>query len=191
MQKTQTIKSRKLNSKIKECVKSGGVGVIKTDTIYGLIGSALNKRTVQRIYRIKKRNSAKPLIVLIASFADLKKFNITLNPKSRAVLSRLWPGPVSVILPCASSRFKYLHRGTKSIAFRMPKLIKLRGFLRSVGPLVAPSANTEGFSPAKNIKEAEGYFGNAIAFYVDGGSAGSRASKLFKLEGDTLKILRS
>ncbi len=190
MPKLQVIKSKKNILSLKQSIRSGGVGVLKTDTIYGLVGSALNKKAVQRVYKIKKRNYQKPLIVLISSLTDLKKFGISLSPSSSAMIAKFWPGPVSIILPCGSSKFKYLHRGTKSIAFRLPKLIKLRNLLKSTGPLVAPSANIEGFPPAKNIREAESYFGNAVDFYIDSGLARGRASKLFKLEGDSLRILR-
>ncbi|MEK7522400.1 MAG: Sua5/YciO/YrdC/YwlC family protein [Patescibacteria group bacterium] len=58
------------NLKLAEILKNGGIGVIPTDTIYGIVGSALNKKTVERIYKLRRRNLKKPMIVLIGSIND-------------------------------------------------------------------------------------------------------------------------
>ena len=59
------------------------------------------------------------------------------------------------------------------------------------GPLIAPSANTEGLSPAENIEQAKKYFGDLVDFYVDGGLITSRASKIVRLHTDgSVSILR-
>jgi len=126
---------------IAEILKSGGIGVMPTDTIYGLVGSALSKKTVLRIYKVRQRDLRKPFIVLIGSLGDLKKFGVKLNPRHLAFLRKIWPGPVSVILPCTGREFYYLHRGTRSLAFRLPKDKGLINLLKKTGPLVAPSAN--------------------------------------------------
>ena len=46
-------------------LRNGGVGVVPTDTIYGIVGSALNPKTVARIYKLRRRNPKKPMIILI------------------------------------------------------------------------------------------------------------------------------
>ncbi|MBI5306470.1 threonylcarbamoyl-AMP synthase [Candidatus Wolfebacteria bacterium] len=170
-------------------LKDGIVGVIPTDTIYGICGSAFNKKTVEKIYKLRKRNPKKPVIVLIADFDDLKKFGVKISGFQKKILNRLWPGKASVILKCSFKKFFYLHRGTKTIAFRMPKNKKLIEILKISGPLVAPSANWEGYPPAKNIKEAKKYFGNKV-FYLDRGNLISKPSKLIDLTGKIPKVLR-
>ena len=60
-------------------LKKGGVGVIPTDTLYGLVGSAFSKKAINRIYKIKNRDKNKKLIVLISSIKDLKKFKINID----------------------------------------------------------------------------------------------------------------
>jgi len=47
---------KKISKKIERILLNGGVGVLATDTIYGLIGSALSKKTIKRIYRLRRRN---------------------------------------------------------------------------------------------------------------------------------------
>jgi L-threonylcarbamoyladenylate synthase len=159
-------------------LKNGGIGVMPTDTIYGLVGSAFSKRAVERIYKVRKRERNKPFIVLISSINDLKKFGVKPSKEHLKILKAFWPassadkpGPISVVLPvCQMSKvkcqkFKYIHRGKNSIAFRLPKDKKLRDFLKKTGPLVAPSANIAGRRPAEDLTQAKKYFGAEIDFY--------------------------
>ena len=173
-----------------EILKKGGVGVMPTDTIYGIIGSALFRKTVERIYKLRERNLKKPMIILIGSFNHLNLFNIKINDKIKKILSRKWPGKVSIILPCKNKKFLYLHRGTETLAFRLPKKQSLIRLLNKTGPLVAPSVNREGLPPAKNIKEARKYFGNKIDFYKNGGIISAKPSTLIKIENGKIKIIR-
>ncbi len=194
-----------LNLKSKEIIsilKKGGVGVIPTDTLYGLVGSAFSKEAVEKIYKIKNRDTKKALIILISSFKDLEKFGINLKEDQAKFLKKIWPGKVSVILPCKNKEFKYLHRGTNSLAFRFPAKKSLLEILKKTVPLVAPSANPEGLKPAENIREAKKYFGpvrsregsqrpsasNGIGtnvdFYLAGGSLKSEPSTLIEINKD-------
>lgn len=169
---------------------AGGVGVLPTDTIYGIVGSALVPDTVERIYRLRRRNKKKPMIVLIQSLVELGRFGVSLTAKERAIARRLWPGKVSIILPCRSAKFAYLHRGTRTLAFRMPEPHWLRAMLRATGPLVAPSANFEGEPPAKTIAEAKRYFGSRVEFYGDAGKMVSAPSTLVAFKDGVVKVLR-
>lgn len=167
-----------------------GVGVIPTDTLYGLVGRAQDRNAVERIYRLKGRQPNKPLIVLISSLDDLSKFKVKVDAKTKKVLEKYWPGKVSVILPCSNQEFEYLHRGTNTLAFRLPDYPKLRDLIKKTGPLVAPSANPEGFPPAKNIEEAREYFGNKVDFYYPKGILKSRPSTLMEAGDGKIKVLR-
>lgn len=173
-----------------EILKAGGIGVMPTDTIYGLVGSALSKKTVERIYAVRQRKPEKPFIVLIGSIGDLKLFKIKVDNFSKRVLSKVWPGKVSVILPCRSKKFSYLHRGTKTLAFRLPADVRLRNLFKKTGPLVAPSANPEGLRPAKNIKEAKKYFAKKIDFYIGGKKPDKLPSTLIQIKNKNIVILR-
>jgi len=171
-------------------LKGGGAGVLPTDTLYGLVGSATSKKTVSRIYRLKKRMPKKPCIILISNIKELSEFSIILNTSDKEILKKFWPGKVSVVLPCPEKKFFYLHRGTKTLAFRLPQDKKLLAILKKVGPLLAPSANPEGFPPAKNINQAKKYFGEKVDFYSDGGKLKSRPSTLVSLKNGKVEVLR-
>ena len=162
-----------------------------TDTIYGIVGLALNPKTVEEIYSLRKRTTDKPMIILISSIEDLQKFDIKVTKAQTDFLKKVWPNPVSVILPCPKEEFKFLHRNKKSLAFRMPCSKMLLNILAKVGPLVAPSANFEDSKPAETIAEAKKYFGDKVSFYVNDGRVRSEPSTLVQLSGDgSYKILR-
>ena len=175
-------------------LKGGKIGVIPTDTIYGLVGQALNKETVERIYAVRKRNPSKPMIILINYIKDLSLFGVDTNKKLKNILSQLWPGKVSIILPITNDSYleklNYLHRESKTLAFRLPDNKALTDLIAQTGPLVAPSANLEGMSPATTIDEAKNYFGNSIDFYVDEGKIESTPSRLIKIENNEIIELR-
>lgn len=171
-------------------LKSENIAIYPTDTIYGIVGSALSKKVVSKIYEIKGRDENKPFIILISKIKDLELFGIKVSTEQKKFLENVWPEKVSVILPCKSTKFQYLHRGTKSLAFRLPKKKPLRELLEKTGPLVAPSANPQGLEPAKNITEAKKYFGDMVDIYVSGGKLEGKPSMLISLLEKEPKILR-
>lgn len=179
-----------MKQNIASVLKEGGVGVLATDTLYGLVGSAQNKKTVERIYTLRRRNKGKPMIILISQLSDLQKFSVKLNQTTKTTISYLWPGKVSIILTCPDKKFQYLHRGKQTLAFRLPKSQKLVKLIRKTGPLVAPSANIEGEKPALTISEAKKYFGNKIDFYQNSGKKVSQPSTLVEIKNQKLSVLR-
>jgi len=177
-------------------LKAGKIGVLPTDTIYGIVGAALDRRAVERIYRTRKRNPKKPMIILVASEKDIARFGVRPDAATKRVLARVWPGKVSVVVAiargnrAARKKFAYLHRGTGTLAFRVPKPAWLRALIRATGPLVAPSANIEGEAPARTIRAARRYFNDAVDFYVDVGRMTSKPSKLIAVQGGATVVLR-
>lgn len=161
------------DEKLIETLSRGGVAVIPTDTIYGIVGQALSQETVKRIYEIKKRAPEKKCIVLIGHWSETNKFGIDVSQYNIPEYGE----PTSFII--------------EKIAFRVPVQAGLRDLLKKTGPLIAPSANPEGLPPAEDLSEAKGYFGNLVDFYVDGGKIAGKASKVIQLHKDgSVSILR-
>ncbi len=149
-------------------LRSGGVGVIPTDTIYGVVCRAEDSISVARVYQLRKRNPHKPCIILISDYREMNNFGVSMDAVDKRVFRAVWPGPVSVIVPCTEERFTYLHRGVQALAFRLPDDEDLLGILRATGPLLAPSANIEGRPAAKTVREAYTVFGRGVDVYIDG-----------------------
>ncbi len=190
------MRSKSLPKAIIPTLQRGGIGVLPTDTLYGIVGSAYHPETVKRIYALRRRNPQKPMIVLIGKPSDAERFGVLLDADVKKFLKRVWPGPVSVILPQDPRRkelikkFRYLHRGTKTLAFRLPAPRWLRALLKKTGPLVAPSANFEGLPPAKTMREAKKYFHARVDFYADAGRRDQKPSSLIAVKGRRISVLR-
>lgn len=170
-----------------EKLRSGGVAIIRTDTIYGIVARADLESSVERIYAMKGRTPTKSPIVLIDSRADLYD---SYDAVDLEVLKNIWPGKNSVILQSKKAP-AWIKRQNNSVAYRLPSDTKLRRLLNGAGPLVAPSANPEGFEPATTIEQAIDYFGDRIDIYVDSGAVSDNTpSKLYRLLNGKLERLR-
>lgn len=174
-------------------LKEGLVAVMPTDTIYGICASIFKKESVERIYKLKKRKPEKPFIILLSKLEDLNLFGIKLDRKKKTILKKIWPSKISVVLDLKDKnkikKFKYLVLKNNTLAFRLPKNNFLKKILKISGPIVAPSANFEGMTPAKNIKEAREYFGNKVV-YFDGGELRGKHSTLISLKKSKITIIR-
>lgn len=143
----------------------GGVAVLRTDTLYGVVARADDEAAVERIYQVKQRDPSKSCIVLVADEQMLYDEPPAIDVP---ILTEVWPGPVSVIVPAPSAP-KWLLRADHTLAYRCPADAELRQLITQTGPLIAPSANPEGLPPAATIDEAIAYFGTMVDAYVDGG----------------------
>jgi L-threonylcarbamoyladenylate synthase len=179
------------DEKLIDVLTEGGIVIMPTDTVYGVVGQALNKTTVERIYNTKRIRPEKPCISLIGEMSELEKFSIKPTPEQKNVLEKEWPGPTSIVLDCPEEKFLYLSCGTKTLSLRLPSDAKSRELLVKTGPLIATPANIAGRPPAKNITEAKNYFDNLIDLYIDGGEINKKPSKLIRLLKDgSVTILR-
>lgn len=162
-------------------LQAGGVGVVRTDTLYGLVGRADDEAAVRRIYAIKGRDDDKSPIVLIDSVDQLYDSLLT---EHHSYANEAWPGPVSIIMPSTLAP-SWIRRGNDSVAYRLPAVESLRTLIRQTGPLIAPSANPQGMQPARNLTEARYYFGDTIDFYVEGGTVEDMIpSRIVRFEAD-------
>jgi L-threonylcarbamoyladenylate synthase len=168
-----------------QLLMNGAVGVIPTDTVYGVVCRAADETAVQRLYALKGR-VRKPGTVIAGSIEQL----VDLSIKYRYLKSveQFWPNAVSVEIPHG---LVYLHQGTMRQAFRIPKHAALAALLKETGPLLTSSANHPGQPTACTVQEAEAYFGKAVDFYVDGGDlSGHMPSTILKIVDDAVEVVR-
>ena len=169
-------------------LREGGVGVLPTDTLYGLVASAYHPQAVERLYTLKRRER-KPGTTIAGSVQQLADLGIA--PEVLARVTHLWPNPISVILPLPDS-LAYIHQGRGDSPFRVVADPVLQALLGQTGPLVTSSANHPGEPPATSVGEARAYFGDHVDFYVDGGDLGHRPpSTIIKLQdNDEIAVIR-
>lgn len=165
----------------------GVVGVIRTDTVYGIAARASDQRAVAKLYKLKSREN-KPGTLIAASIDQVAELGI--KRKYLKAVEEFWPSSISVILPCPKE-LDYLDQGVGSLAIRVvsdPRIVEL---LNITGPLITSSANQPGEQPAKNIEEAKNYFDNNVDFYVDDGpNENAKASTIIRIIDDAVDIVR-
>lgn len=168
-------------------LQDGGVGVIPTDTVYGLVAAAANEQAVRRFYALKHREH-KPGTVVAASVEQLAELGVPRRYLNK--VARWWPNPLSVEISLGPE-LVYLHQDTGRQAFRVVADAALRGILERTGPLVTSSANKPGEPGATNLHEAYDYFKDRVDFYVDGGDlSGCAPSTIIRVVGDDIEVIR-
>ena len=168
-------------------LQGGAVGIIPTDTVYGLVCAAANQSSVERLFRIKHREH-NPGTVLAAHAEQLVDLGLT--RRYLQAVERFWPNSISIIIPCADN-LDYLHMGMQSLAVRIPADSNLRSFLEKTSVLMTTSANRPGEPVAETVEEAEAYFGESVDFYVDGGALRGRPpSTIIRIIDDAIEIIR-
>lgn len=171
-----------------EKLQHGGVGVIPTDTVYGVVARADDAEAVARLHRLKKRDN-KPGTIIAASIEQLEKLG--LKHRYLKAVEQFWPGAISVVLPASNPALGYLHQGKMSLAVRIPESPELRALLEQTGPLATSSANETGKPVAATIEMARTYFGDEVDFYVDGGDLSDRKpSTVIRIVDDAIEVLR-
>ena len=174
-------------SSVSKLLLSGSVGIIPTDTVYGIVCLASDTAAVKRLYSLKGR-TAKPGSIVAANIDQLIKLG--LKARYLKAVANFWPSPINVVLACGD-QLAYLHLGKQSLAVRLPKNRQLPALLKQTGALLTTSANPPGQPTANTIKQAQTYFGNKIDFYVDGGDlSGRQPSTIIRIMDDAIEVLR-
>jgi L-threonylcarbamoyladenylate synthase len=174
------------NKQVIDLLNNGRVGILPTDTLYGLACRSADENAVAKLYKLKSRDH-KPGTVIAASVEQL----IELGLKARYVkaVEQFWPNALSIEIP---HHIDYLSQSTGRQAFRVIKgPSELLNVLSKTGPLLTSSANLPGEPPANTIAEARNYFGDLVDFYIDGGNlSGQLPSTLIRVVDDAIEILR-
>lgn len=170
------------NHELIELLRSGGVAVIRTDTLYGIVASADDHVAVERVYQIKGRDANKSCIVLLDDMRSAYGRGDELDADEHRYHSDV---PTSFLINGQGAP-NWLMRENNDLAYRVPNDLNLRHFLSKTGPLIAPSANPQGQPPARTIQEAKVYFGDAVDMYVDGGEVpvDTPPSRLLRVHDD-------
>ncbi len=169
-----SINPNKLDNKdldlIVDYIKRGKVIVYPTDTIYGMGCDATNRKAIDKLRQIKKRDKKKPLLVLVKSFCQLKRY-FYVTAKQNEYLHKLWHSfkPASVILKKRNGFPLNLAPDKEGVAVRLPKNDFLIKILKKADvPIVSTSLNFSGEKPLFNVSKIDKYFeGNKPDLVID------------------------
>jgi L-threonylcarbamoyladenylate synthase len=153
-------------------IKRGGLVAFPTETVYGLGANALDAEAVMRIFSVKGRPLASPLIVHVTSEEMARTLTADWPERAHQLAARFWPGALTLVLKKAEIVPDVVTAGLDSVGIRVPAHpVALELIKRAGVPIAAPSANrfTE-VSPttAAHVRESLGY---ALDMILDGGPA--------------------
>lgn len=173
-----------------EHVRSGGLIVLPTDTVYGLGCGVFSVSGIKTIYQLKGREAEKAIAVLLA---DLEQIDIVAGPclpGTYHLVERFLPGPLTLVvkkqpgLPVELSTLP-------TVGIRIPNHPFARALLRACGPMAVTSANLSGHPSSTNITEVIKQFGEQIPMIIDGGqSPGGQSSTVVDCTSEEPRILR-
>ena len=144
---------------------------LPTETVYGLAADAENPQAVSQIFRAKGRPADHPLIVHIASAAQMAHWARDIPPAAHALARKFWPGPLTLILKRAAHVSDAVTGGQDTVALRVPAHPLAQALLTAFGGgLVGPSANRFGHVSATTAGHVRTEFGDAIDDVIDGGA---------------------
>ena len=174
-----------------QILRTGGLVVFPTETVYGLGGDATNANAAEKIYAAKGRPSDNPLIIHISNPKDAEKYAVT-NQTYYDLAKAFMPGPITVILPKKDIIPCSVTGGLDSVAVRCPshpiasKLIEAAGI-----PVAAPSANLSGKPSPTCARHVLEDLNGRVDIIIDGGNSEiGLESTIVKIEGDSLTLLR-
>lgn len=172
-------------------VRTGGLVVLPTDTVYGLGCDAFSGEAVRALLAAKNRGPDMPVGVLVGSWTTIDGLVTGVPLSARSLIEAFWPGSLSLILPHAPSLAWDLGSSRGTVMLRMPLHPVALELLREVGPMAVSSANTSGNPPASNVTDAAGQLGSSVGVYLDGGPSGDPvASTIVDLTAPQPRLLR-
>lgn len=175
-----------------DIIKNGGLVAIPTETVYGLAADGLNKKAIRKIFEAKNRPMDNPLILHISRIDEIHRLIKEIDKKHLEILSKLWPGPLTVILKKSEIIPDEVSAGLDTVAIRMPKLDITRAFIYLCGtPLAAPSANLSTKPSPTNAHDVFEDMNERIDAIIDGGASDiGIESTVLDLSQEIPKILR-
>jgi len=153
-----------------EIVKSGGIVIFPTETLYGLGGLASSEKVLQKIYDIKKRSLNKPLPVMVPHISCVSPLVEEFPERAKKLAKNYWPGPLTLVMKSAESLSNLITMGKGKVGIRIPDHNIALELLKCTGePLAVTSANISGEDNLLSIEEIITVFEDMADIIIDAG----------------------
>lgn len=175
-----------------EIIRKGGLVAFPTETVYGLGANAFDAGAVKGIFRAKSRPRTDPLIVHLASAEALPNIVLDVSPVVQMLISKFWPGPLTLVLPKSKAIPAVVTAGGATVAVRVPAHRVALALIRAAGvPIAAPSANRFGQVSPTCSEHVFADLNGLIDMILDGGdTVVGVESTVLSLANETPTILR-
>ncbi|MBX3117906.1 MAG: threonylcarbamoyl-AMP synthase [Fimbriimonadaceae bacterium] len=157
-------------SRTADILRSGGLAIIPTETVYGIAAVATNAEAVAKIYSAKGRPADNPLIIHISSIEQIEPYIQGWTESGQALAKRYWPGPLTLVFKKTDLIPDIVTGGLDTVAVRMPSHLVAHALIEAVGaPLAAPSANKFMHLSATRVDHLDPTFVDRVDAVLDGG----------------------
>lgn len=175
---------------IVEVIKNGGVVIMPTDTIYGIIADATNEKAIQKVYEMKKRNENKPMLMLVNGIKMLNQYVSSINDIEKKLIDELWPGALTIIFN-KKNVSDLLTGGLGTVGIRYPDNELLINIMNELNvPLLSTSVNVSGDASATCIDNINESILNNVDYVYDVGECKGEASTIVVVKDSELRVLR-
>ena len=174
-------------------LKKGGVIAYPTDTIYGMGCLVSNTQAIEKIFKIKARDEAKPMSLLCSSLEMLSQYCQPLTPSNKNLLRRLLPGPYTFILSANDNVPPSLvGQPRKTVGLRIPRhnfCLSITKYLNEA--IVTTSVNRSGESPLNDPAAVEASFGPMLDAIIIHESPQGESSTILDITGKEPLLVRA
>lgn len=175
-----------------EVLENGGLVISPTDTVYGIMGDALNEEVIKKVYAAKKRPFSKPLILLMDSYEMIRQYTSQINELEDKIIKNFFPGLVTIILKKNENVSKLITCGEDYVGIRIPNNKDLLAIIKKLGrPVISTSANISDEDVITSVAEIDDHLLKYMSYIVDGGVIKAESSTIIKVENNEIKILRA
>jgi tRNA threonylcarbamoyl adenosine modification protein (Sua5/YciO/YrdC/YwlC family) len=173
-----------------DVLREGGVIAYPTDTQYGIGCDLFQKRAIEKVYWLKKRNPNKPFSFICSDLTDISEYAKVSNYQYKT-MRRLLPGPYTFILEGTRLVPKIMLTKRKEAGIRVPNHAICLAMIQELGhPVINTSASENGGDVINDPYEIERLFKGSLDLVVDGGPVPGRPSSVVSLIGDEPQIIR-
>ena len=180
----------RLIAKAVDILKNGGIIAYPTDTFYGIGCDIMNKKAIEKIYRLKHRDQSKPFSFICSDLTNISQYAKVSNYAYKT-MRRLLPGPYTFILEGSKMVPKIMLTKRKTAGIRVPaheiclKLVEALG-----NPIISTSASLPDGEIFNNPSLLHDHFGANIDMVIDGDGVSGKPSSVISLINDTPEIIR-
>ncbi|WP_462268322.1 L-threonylcarbamoyladenylate synthase [Desulfobacter sp.] len=171
-------------------LRRGGIIAYPTDTFYGIGCDIMNKKAIEKVYRIKQRNKTKPFSFICPDLKNISKYAKVSNIAYRH-MKRLLPGPYTFVLPGSKMVPKIMLTKRKTAGIRVPANQIAICLARELGnPIISTSATNPDGDVFEDASLLHDYFDTRLDIVLDGGAVPNIPSSVISLVEDEPEVIR-
>ena len=177
--------------KIVEIINSSGLVISPTDTVYGIMGDALNKESIKNVYDVKRRDYKKPLILLMSSIDMIKEYTLDISEDEMNLMKKFYPGCMTLLLKRNSKVDGMICNNGEYVGVRIPDNKDLLSIIEKLGrPVFSTSCNISGNDVVRSVDEIDEEIVSKVDYIYDGGYIDSVSSTVVRIDSGEVVILR-